>query len=279
MPTQEEKLNKLKELLKMVDESITRKEFTDSFANVVKFVMEVKKKNEEEMDQLKAEYAQVIERAKEEITAFNFNEPKEKLNKLMAKVEDRVSDKLDEIAKEHSDSMDMMAKDMDYLKGYKDTIANMISEQERGMNFIRDKVRDLKNGDKGEPGKNGSPDTPDQILNKITGLLEIEDIKNLKETLEELKKIREERRIFGGGGFSKIAMDSRILDPYTPTGTIDGVNTDFTLTKIPNPSASLKVWRGGALQSLTEDYTLSGTTLTFLVAPVVGEIIKVEHRI
>ena len=76
-----------------------------------------------------------------------------------------------------------------------------------------------------------------------------------------------------------MAMDYRILDPYTPTGTINGSNTDFILAKAPNPATSLKVYRGGALQSLTEDYTLSSKTITFLIAPVVGEILKVEHRV
>ena len=126
-------------------------------------------------------------------------------------------------------------------------------------------------------------DAPERLRDKLESLkggerLNKDAIDGLTEELEGLRKIREERRLFGGG-FSKMAMDSRILDPYTPGGTVNGTNTDFTLTKAPNPTASLKVWRGGALQSLTEDYTLSGKTITFLTAPVVGEILKCEHRI
>ena len=106
--------------------------------------------------------------------------------------------------------------------------------------------------------------------------LKIESIDGLKELLEELRQLPLGRK---GGGFSYIAMDRHIIDPYTPTGTQNGTNKDFGLTRTPNPPESLQVFRGGALQSLTEDYTLSDKTVSFLVAPAAGEILKVTHRI
>jgi hypothetical protein len=117
----------------------------------------------------------------------------------------------------------------------------------------------------------------DLIADTISGLLEIKDIKGLEELLEEIKKIKGQR--LGGGGFSSIAMQQHFIFKETPSGTINGVNTDFVLNLTPSPTDSLTVYRGGAVQTLTEDYTLSGKTITFLVAPVVGEIIRCDYLI
>lgn len=259
MPTQEEKLNKLKQILEMMDENISKEDFVKSFENVVQLVLKIEKElnenNKKTTDKL--------------IEAFSG---------LKGNLESKTNSELSGA-----------------ISDLKQIADKTFREQEAAMNLIKDKVGKIKEGKDGKDGKDGvgipgkdgkdgSPDTPQEIRDKLETLkgkerLSKEAIDGLVEALEELKKIREERRLFGGGGFSKMAMDLRIVDPYIPTGTINGVNTDFTLIKTPNPSGSLKVYRGGALQSLTEDYTLSGVTITFLVAPVVGEIIKVEHRI
>lgn len=106
-----------------------------------------------------------------------------------------------------------------------------------------------------------------------------DEIEKLRNEIEEAKKMANKRPIFGGGGFSKIAMDSHFLDPYTPTGTVNGVNTDFTLSHTASPTTSLKVWLNGQKQKLTTDYTLTGNTITFLSAPPTNSVIEVEHRI
>ena len=79
-------------------------------------------------------------------------------------------------------------------------------------------------------------------------------------------------------GFSKIHLEGHIIDDETPTGTINGVNTIFTLANTPNPPASVKVYVNGARMRITEDYTLSGRTITFLIAPPTGSIILNDYR-
>ena len=137
-------------------------------------------------------------------------------------------------------------------------------------------------GPAGKDGKDGSPDTADDIRNKLELLagderLKIEAIKDLSDILDELKK--RPRAVFGGGGLSKSALDAHFVDNETLTGTLNGVNTIFTINNTPSPQTSLKIYRGGALQKLTDDYTISGTTITFLVAPQVGEILLADYRI
>lgn len=65
----------------------------------------------------------------------------------------------------------------------------------------------------------------------------------------------------------------------TPVGSINGSNTTFTLAGTPNPTTSLELTLGGGELSVTEDYTLSGDTITMLFAPVEGEILKADYRV
>ncbi len=83
--------------------------------------------------------------------------------------------------------------------------------------------------------------------------------------------------LIGGGGRNSTGSSINFKDDETPTGIINGVNTTFTLSQTPL-AGSLKVYRGGARQKVTEDYTLSATTITFILAPQVGEIILCDYR-
>jgi len=58
------------------------------------------------------------------------------------------------------------------------------------------------------------------------------------------------------------------IDQVVPTGAINGSNTVFTLGLTPSPTASLQVYRNGLLMSVGVDYSLSGTTITFLAGSV-----------
>lgn len=114
----------------------------------------------------------------------------------------------------------------------------------------RDKLENLKNGEK----------------------LSIQAIEGLAKKLEELDKkefpIRSQK--YG-------SIRTRYIDDETPTGTIDGSNTAFTISKTP-ATGSLKVYLGGVRQRVTEDYTFSGRTITFTTAPLTGSILLVDFR-
>lgn len=61
----------------------------------------------------------------------------------------------------------------------------------------------------------------------------------------------------------------------TPSGTINGTNTAFTLTAAP---AGCMVVVNGVLQAEGLTYTRSGTTITFLAAPTSGDWIRVWSK-
>lgn len=136
-----------------------------------------------------------------------------------------------------------------------------------------------------------NPLTADELRDKLEGLkekLSIQAIADLPDILEELSKLVKKKgsdrdlgllkgSIHGGKG-----TQIRFIDDETPTGAVDGANTNFVLRYVP-AKGSLKVYRGGARQRITEDYTLSGKTITFLVAPQLDgdgnpEIILCDYR-
>jgi hypothetical protein len=53
-----------------------------------------------------------------------------------------------------------------------------------------------------------------------------------------------------------------------PAGTLNGTNTVFTLSTAPNPANSLILFLNGIEQKTGTDYTLSGGTITYAVAPI-----------
>jgi hypothetical protein len=64
------------------------------------------------------------------------------------------------------------------------------------------------------------------------------------------------------------------FDAEAPAGTVDGVNTTFTLANSPNPPLSLQLFlnAGGAGNYILQNglYTLAGNTITYTTAPIVG---------
>lgn len=68
----------------------------------------------------------------------------------------------------------------------------------------------------------------------------------------------------GGAGPN---IGQRFSDSETPVGTINGVNTAFTLAHAPNPALSLLLFVNKTLQIQGTDYTVSGASLTMTVAP------------
>jgi hypothetical protein len=68
-----------------------------------------------------------------------------------------------------------------------------------------------------------------------------------------------------------------IIENEVPTGDIDDLNTDFVISDTPI-SGSVKVYLNGVRMAETEDYTISGTTITFLIAPATDDTILIDYR-
>ena len=73
--------------------------------------------------------------------------------------------------------------------------------------------------------------------------------------------------------------NTNFVDKEIPSGSINGSNTAFTLANAPI-SGSEHVYLNGMLQEsgAGNDYTISGTAITMLSAPLTGEKLRVTYR-
>jgi phage-related tail fiber protein len=78
---------------------------------------------------------------------------------------------------------------------------------------------------------------------------------------------------------STVSKNSMFVTRETPTGTINGSNTAFTLANTP-VAGTEEVFLNGILQEpgAGNDYTISGATITYLTAPVTGDKLVVNYR-
>jgi hypothetical protein len=85
----------------------------------------------------------------------------------------------------------------------------------------------------------------------------------------------------GSGCGSGSGTSASFVDNETPSGTINGVNTNFSIAQAPVPTASLVLTRNGIVLFQSVDYTLSGTAITFLsgAIPVTGDALRASYRI
>jgi len=268
----------LKKLLNLLEPSaLTKEEFLKSFENVIKQILEIERKLIERMDiktkttldeiaQLEQEFADVIGQAKKESDStfggfrrrsieainsiFERNQVRQKLSEALSEVKNKiqeVDDKINEVKD---------GKDTDETKIVQDVLSK-IPEPEKVI-----------------------LDTPEQIRDKIEELkgnerLEIKAINSLQEKLDELKDSIGRRPIFGGG-VSKMSIDRHFIDDETPQNSGDNIN--FTIAHTPNPTTSLKLYRGGSRQRITEDYTLNNKTITLNTALQTGEILLCDYK-
>jgi hypothetical protein len=219
---------------------------------------------------------------------------------FVKKLQITLADKNDKAIQEFKDLINQLSDKLENLNEQKlgeaqGKIDQALADQSKSLNFMRDWVRNIKNGKDGT-----SPDPQevaqlsaeialktllpklldkeainqeiskagDLIADTVSGLLEIKDIKNLQEILDELRQLRT-RNLGGGGGFSAIAMQQHFIYWTQMTGTVDGANKDFTLGNAPNPIESLEVMVDNSPLFSTGDWTYDSATKTvsFTFAP------------
>jgi hypothetical protein len=63
----------------------------------------------------------------------------------------------------------------------------------------------------------------------------------------------------------------------TPTGTINGTNTDFTTANTPT-AGTVRVYLNGLRQTPITDYSVTTNTVTFTTAPFTGDVIIIDYN-
>lgn len=70
---------------------------------------------------------------------------------------------------------------------------------------------------------------------------------------------------------------SNFVTRETPSGTVNGSNAAFTLANTPTSGSETVYLNGLAQESGGQDYSLSGTTITFVSAPLTGDRVRVSY--
>jgi hypothetical protein len=75
-------------------------------------------------------------------------------------------------------------------------------------------------------------------------------------------------------------LNPTFVDAETPGGVPNGTLVTFTLANAPNASTSLHLYRNGLRQRAGVDYTISGSTITFLPVsvPQAGDSLLADYR-
>ena len=257
METDEKNLRKLSRLFAAMDEdSLTRGEFLKAFEAVVKVIKDLKETNSKEFSLMHQFLTKMSEKMNSDTSSGMSSAEKKmmdycmkEMQKMYADHEKKMSQMDEKIAMVH-DGLD--GKDADEKRIVGIVLGKMTRHEELTAEKIRDMLEGLSGNEK----------------------LSIQAVGDLPKTIEDIE-IKATGRPSGG----LISKRIRFIDDETPSGTVNGVNTIFTITKFPE-SGSLKVYVNGQRQRVTTDYTLSGAdkTITFLTAPPTGSILLVDFR-
>lgn len=256
-----EKIQQLQDVLKLVNGGLTRSEFLDNFKIIIDFVKQLKNNTQISLDSVDSKFSQATSEVKDKCN-LAMMDMKEKAmsfcDKETVRLEDIVNQRLSDL-KDGKDGVD--GKDADEEKVAKN--ASKIA-----LNALQEDISAILNKELPQEGENIRDAL--EIL-KGDERLDKSAIKGLEEELQRISAIKG-TTIMGGGTRVDNSIDNEV-----PTGTIDGANTDFVLNWTPL-NGSLKVFRGGARQQITGDYTLSDKTITFLLPPQIGEIIICDYK-
>lgn len=146
-------------------------------------------------------------------------------------------------------------------------VTTALNEQTSGMNFIYDKVASIKNGIEGKPGKDANAE-------EIAALV-IEQMKPMmQEHMTTMMPAPTNSKLYGG--YTPLV---RSMYGVTPTGDLDGVDTTYTLPKEPKKDTTRVTMNGTRLrQGSSNDFTVSGRTITFTTAPIANDVIQVDFE-
>lgn len=258
----EKNLEKFNRLLSLMDanNTLSKEDFLKAFENVVKFVKTLEQRNMADFEAIKKLMTAFMDKSKGDNDS-NFGSLKSELNSLL-------SSRMDEIISSHQTKLKELDDRLQTLKDGKDADEEVIVDKVLSKIKLPEQKQIIL-------------DDAFEIRNKLETLngddrLTMKAIDGLEEAIDELKK--KPAVVGGGGGFSVGAMNIHFTDDETPTGDVNGVNTDFTLGRTPSPASSLKVYLNGQRMRLTEDYTYSNRVITFLTAPETGSIILCDYR-
>lgn len=146
------------------------------------------------------------------------------------------------------------------------------------------KGKDYFDGKGGDKGADGTEITATEIRNKLEGLkgksrLKVSAIKGIDELIQnEVKKSYNGGSYAGGNGNGGgTGSSSTFADNEIPTGVQNGVNVTFTLMHTPL-TGTVHLYYNGLRQTPINDFTISTSTITMVLAPTSSDILLVDYK-
>jgi len=251
----EDLLKRFAETWKMTQGTLTKEEFTKAVEAMMKIIVQMEKRNQQAIAKLQQDHASFMqnESGNHEMTLADM---KKQVNQVF------IGERMDEMKKMMNEMIDSAMQKMH----------GKMSEVDSKMSKVRDGYTPQKGKDYFD-GTHGNKVTPIEVRDKLEILkdgqkLSVQAIEGLTKLLEDLN-VKSSRVVSGG----LISKRIRFVDDETPSGS----GTAFTISRAPE-TGSFKLYRGGARQRVTEDYTLDGKNLTLNVTLSTNEILLCDFR-
>lgn len=216
-------LERLGKLIAALDEQVTKKDFTDSLQVIFALILKMEERNGGALSDLGQAFKEIMTQAKQS----------------------------------HETSLAEIRGQVDHL-----FVAKRLAAIEEALTGRVDaKLATVKNGKPGTPGAPGAPGRPGRPGKDAVMTPELRaELDALKEDVQALRN----RPVGGGGGVTNMRIIQAfkyILKTEQPTGTIDGVNTTFTVTQ--PIFAVLSMSLNGETIAQLPNYTIQGKSITF----------------
>ena len=116
-----------------------------------------------------------------------------------------------------------------------------------------------------------------EFMDKIKESLKIGEIMNkLNELQTAISNLDRNQKLSGQKTLHRGGLALEWLE--VPSGTVNDVNTVFTLAYTPADDNKVMVWFNGSLFKRNTDYTISGSTITTTTAPPTDSIIQITYQ-
>ena len=233
---EEKSLKKLEDLLKIIDEGVTKEQFEKSFTQVIELVIKIEKRTSDAVERLEQTYRTLIAHQKSNDEG-RFNTLKGQVDKVF--VEERLNEMKQSIDKK--------------IASVKD---GKTPTSEEITSLIKPLIPKPEKGDRGNDGKPFSKQDMENIIKPY-----------MVDFDERLKQSSARTAAIARGGGRKVPIVRRI----NLTSQVDGSTTTFTVPK--DTVKVLGVWGTSFPITFDEaDFSLSGTTLTINTeAPASGQ--------
>ena len=249
-----DKAQKLKELLLLLSDSLTKKDFEEAFAKVIEYVKGINNKTENELKTISQAVKTAISRI-ESTASDNYAKTEEKLTKEQESALNDIQFKVEALIAEAQQKLDEVksgedGKDADEERMIAEVLANIPAPKEETAEEVRDLLETLEGEDR----------------------LKIDAIDKLREELDRLEKEIKSKNTTVYGGASGVG----VLDEGTTVAVkahwLNFTGAGVSVSNVGNQTV-IQIAGGSGGTPVQDSDVISGTTITLAHAPTANTLL------